>query len=468
MTADPKSKTYDNADPALTYTVTSGSLAIGDSFTGGLSRASGENAGTYAINQGTLAVTSNYTLTYIGANLTIAPRPVTATADPKTKVYGDADPAFTYKITSGSLVNGDTFVGRLTRVSGSNAGTYAIQQGTLALNSNYSLTYVAANLTINRKTASARPKPASKTYGVADPPLTGMLNGFLATDNVTAAYSRISGETVAGSPYTISASLSPAVVLGNYDITYNTADFTINKATATLSLSNLAYTYDGSARQATVTTNPAGLSVVSVTYNGSAALPIDPGSYTVTASLSNANYRATDATGTLVIDKAVESIAFAPLPNKTYGDPAFPISATGGGSTKPVVFAARGTCKISGNTLTITGAGTCTVTASQSGDPSHNSATAAVQSFTIGKATATLAPGNLNQKYDGNPKPVTLTTSPAGLAGVTVTYDGSVVPPTNGGSYVVFASFTNANYQAQNVGGTLIIAAAAGSSITVR
>ena len=44
---------------------------------------------------------------------------------------------------------------------------------------------------------------------------------------MTATYSRTAGETVAGSPYTISAMLSPAGVLSNYNITYNTASFTI-------------------------------------------------------------------------------------------------------------------------------------------------------------------------------------------------------------------------------------------------
>ena len=44
---------------------------------------------------------------------------------------------------------------------------------------------------------------------------------------MTATYSRVAGETVEGSPYAISAVLSPAGVLGNYNITYNTANFTI-------------------------------------------------------------------------------------------------------------------------------------------------------------------------------------------------------------------------------------------------
>ena len=75
--------------------------------------------------------------------------------------------------------------------------------------------------------ASVTPNPSTKVYGNPDPVFTGTLTGFVAGDNVTATYSRTSGETVAGSPYTISAVLSPAGVLANYLITYNTAAFTI-------------------------------------------------------------------------------------------------------------------------------------------------------------------------------------------------------------------------------------------------
>jgi hypothetical protein len=115
----------------------------------------------------------------------------------------------------------------LTRDAGENVGSYAILQGTLALSGNYDLSYVGANLTINEKAASVTPNAASKTYGEADPTLTGTLSGFLPGDGVSATYSRLPGEGVAGSPYTISATLSPGGVLGNYDITYNTANFTI-------------------------------------------------------------------------------------------------------------------------------------------------------------------------------------------------------------------------------------------------
>src|SRR5204863_4831475 len=91
-----------------------------------------------------------------------------------------------------------------------------------------------ANFAIDKKDASVTPNATSKTYGSADPVFTGTLVGFVAADNVTATYTRTAGEIVAGSPYKISATLAPAGVLGNYNITYNTADFTIEKKDASV------------------------------------------------------------------------------------------------------------------------------------------------------------------------------------------------------------------------------------------
>src|SRR5213078_3338649 len=99
---------------------------------------------------------------------------------------------------------------------------------------NYQIAYNTAEFTIDKKTASVTANAKSKTYGDVDPALTGTLTGFLAADAVTATYSRAAGETVAGNPYTISATLSPAGVLSNYQITYNTAAFTITPRPASV------------------------------------------------------------------------------------------------------------------------------------------------------------------------------------------------------------------------------------------
>ncbi|HYY95028.1 MAG TPA: MBG domain-containing protein [Pyrinomonadaceae bacterium] len=98
---------------------------------------------------------------------------------------------------------------------------------------------------------------------------------------------------------------------GNYNAAPDvTRSFTIAKASATISLSNLYYLYDGQPHGATATTNPAGLSGVSFSYVGttlaynSPAPPTAAGTYTVTASLANNNYAATPASATFVINAA--------------------------------------------------------------------------------------------------------------------------------------------------------------------
>jgi hypothetical protein len=151
-------KIYGNNDPAFAYTITSGTLAFSDDFTGALSRVAGENVGLYAITIGTLHVNdgnsgNNYNLTLVSNNFEIKKRAISVKADAKTKTFGDPDPVFTYQITSGSLAFSDTFTGALTRDPGELVGTYEIKIGTLAINDgnsglNYTLTFTKDYLTI--------------------------------------------------------------------------------------------------------------------------------------------------------------------------------------------------------------------------------------------------------------------------------------------------------------------------------
>jgi hypothetical protein len=98
ITANALSKTYGDADPALTYSVNG--LVGGDELTGALSRAEGENVGTYAISQGTLAAGSNYSIdSFTGADLTIDAKAVTVTLTRDGNAYtasADGVTDFTY------------------------------------------------------------------------------------------------------------------------------------------------------------------------------------------------------------------------------------------------------------------------------------------------------------------------------------------------------------------------------------
>jgi hypothetical protein len=152
ITANSQTKEYGTSDPALTYTATG--FANGDNnniITGSLNRIPGENVNAYTINQNTLSANSNYTLTYTGSDLTITPAALAVTANVQTKVYGTSDPALTYTATG--FANGDNnniITGSLNRITGENAGVYAINQNTLSAGSNYSITYTPNNLTISK------------------------------------------------------------------------------------------------------------------------------------------------------------------------------------------------------------------------------------------------------------------------------------------------------------------------------
>jgi hypothetical protein len=111
--------------------------------------------GTYndALSGATGTGLGNYTISYVNGALTIAPRLITVTADNLARDSGVANPALTYRITSSSLVGGDNFTGGLFTSAGSEseAGTYAISQGSLALSANYALTVVPGTLTIRTR-----------------------------------------------------------------------------------------------------------------------------------------------------------------------------------------------------------------------------------------------------------------------------------------------------------------------------
>jgi len=226
VTAVAKSKIYGATDPALTYT--SSGFVNGDTTTvlsGSLTRVAGETVGSYAINQGSVVASGNYTITFTSANLTIAPAPLSVTAVAKSKIYGATDPALTY--TSSGFVNGDTATvlsGSLTRVAGETVGSYAIQIGTLT-NANYTITFTSANLTITAAPLTITANAATKIYGTVDPLFTYQTSGLVTGDALSGSLTRVAGETVG--TYAIQIG---TLTNANYTITFTSANLTITPA----------------------------------------------------------------------------------------------------------------------------------------------------------------------------------------------------------------------------------------------
>ena len=229
-----RSKSYGGSDPSLTYTY--GMLRSGDTagsvFSGSLIRAAGENAGTYAITQGALAVSSNYAVTFHDGTFTINPYTLDVYATDKAKDYGDADPTLTY--TYASLRNGDTdsiFSGAIGRVAGENAGYYAINQGALDAGSNYNINFHNGTLTINPYTLDVYVTNQSKDYGSTDSTLGYTYSMLRAGDTAGSVFSgnlvRASGENVG----TYAVTQGSLVVSSNYITTFHDGSLTINPYT---------------------------------------------------------------------------------------------------------------------------------------------------------------------------------------------------------------------------------------------
>jgi len=231
VTASPTSATY-NTSFTVGATASSG-LPVTYSSAGVLS-----NVGAlYTMTSGTGSGTVKYNATG-NDNYNAAPE-LTATvtaakADAVVTVtgYGGTYDAQAHGATGTATgVGGGSLAGLNLGASFTNApggtATWTFTGGT-----NYNDQNGSAAITIGKKAASVSPLASSKTYGGTEPTLSGSLLGFLTADGVTAAYSRTSGETVGS--YTISAVLSPAAVLTNYDITYNTAVFAINTRAITV------------------------------------------------------------------------------------------------------------------------------------------------------------------------------------------------------------------------------------------
>jgi hypothetical protein len=233
VTPNAASKVYGADDPPLSGALSGFLLA--DNVSAVYNREAGETvaSGPYEISAvlSPAGVLGNYEITYNTADFAITPKAASVTPNAASKVYGADDPPLSGTL-SGFLPADNVSV-VYSRKAGETVagGPYEISAvlSPAGVLGNYDITCNTADFAITPKAASVTPNAASKVAGTPDPPLTGTLSGFLPADNVTAVYSRIPGETVAGSPYTISAVLSPAGVLGNYEITYNTAEFTITE-----------------------------------------------------------------------------------------------------------------------------------------------------------------------------------------------------------------------------------------------
>ncbi len=104
---------------------------------------------------------------------------------------------------------------------------------------------------------------------------------------------------------------------------------------------------------------------------------------------SGADWMQVAVSTTITVLQAVPRVVLTHLPNRTYGDASFKLGVSGNAARTVTRYAARGTCRVGGSggdILLLTGAGTCTVSATQPGTRNYAGVTVPPVTFGIAKA----------------------------------------------------------------------------------
>jgi len=340
LAADNLTRVYGNANPALTVTVGGAGLVNGDQLSGAVTTTAGvtTGVGNVAITQGTLAADSNYAVSFIEGQLTITPRPITIAADNASRIYGNANPALTFRFDEASLVNGDQLSGALATSAGATTGVGAapITQGTLSAGANYAVSFTNGQLTITPRPITVTAADVTRIYGNANPALPftvgglGLVNG----DQLTGALATNAGVTtgVGTAPIT-QGTLSGG---SNYAVSFANGVLTIAPRPITVTADNLTRVYGNANPALTFTVGGAGLvngdqlsgalATTAGAANAVGSAPITQG--TLSAS---PNYAVSFANGVLTITPRPITISADDL-EKLVGEPDPELTFTIGGA----------------------------------------------------------------------------------------------------------------------------------------
>lgn len=262
---------------------------------------------------------------------------LTLDIDDASKVYGELDPAFTWRVTSGALGAGDTLTGVLSREAGEDVGSYAITgrvTGDLA-SPNYQVTIQDGVFTITPRPITLSIADLEKVYGNADPELAwqvtaGSLAGRDGDIADLIALSREAGEDVGS--YAINGILAEALTGGNYELTVNNGNLVITPRALEISADVLSKIYGQADPQAGWEIT--GGSIVdgdTLVVEVSRDEGRDVGSYAIRLSLtgdvaSSGNYQITTHDGSLTINPAALTVTAEDI--RTYWNLLPPYSAS--------------------------------------------------------------------------------------------------------------------------------------------
>src|SRR5207302_4142617 len=165
---------------------------------------------------------------------------------------------------------------------------------------------------------------------------------------------------------------APAILFLVPNHTYGDAPFTVSA----VSKSTGAFSY-------TVISGPATISGSTVTLNGAGTIVLQA------TQAAEANYVAATQNVTFTVAAVTPTISFT-VPNHTYGDAPFTVSATSNSTGAFTYTVVSGPATITGSTVTLTGAGTVVLQACEAASGNYGASTRNT-TFTVAATTPTIS-----------------------------------------------------------------------------
>ena len=322
---------------------------------------------------------------------------------------------------------------------------------------------------------------ATRVFGAANPTFSGTVTGAVNGDSFTESFTTTATTTSAVGSYPIVpavtganlASYTVSIVNGALSVTGASTTTTLNapgsaaygaSVTLTATVASTAGTpggivtfYSGSTALGPGTLNGSGVATLTTT-----ALPVGTDSLTASYAATGNFAASTSGASGITITAATQTITFAPIASRAYGSAPFAVTATSSlGSSYPVTITVQsGPAVINGGVLTITGAGTVVLQASQAGNTDYGAATA-TQSFQVTPAPLTVTASNATRVFGtANPAFSGTITGAVGSDSFSESFITTATATSNVGSYPIVPSATGAqlaNYTVTIVNGTLTV-----------
>ncbi|MGL1889331.1 MAG: hypothetical protein OCD76_22645, partial [Reichenbachiella sp.] len=302
-------------------------------------------------------------------------------------------------------------------VSGEDAGTYVINVETVSAGANYNLSYEGADFTISK---------ADQTItitSITDKVITDTSLEVEAstTSELALTYSVGGPATISGTTVTLTGASGTVTITveqsgdTNYNSTQGTVSFNVidnSKQNQMITFTSISDKTIGDAAFDLSATASSDLTVIYTstdesvaTVSGNTIMIVGAGATTITAFQTGDDTfnAASSVAQSFMVNKQVASITFDAMASKTFGDADFDLLATVSSNLEIVYSSSdESVATIVGNTVSIVGAGSTEITASQDGDATFKVATSVSQTLTVNKADQTVSFDALSETVFGD------------------------------------------------------------------